>query len=444
MRPTDQMLARMAAESDEKAKFVDGVIEDAEKDGRDLTDAGARARHPRPGTGSRRSTTRWSRCRTPAGSPASRPTGSPRSPRRCRVDPGRQRRRVPVRRRLHPRLLAGPDRQRRRHATARPVPPDRRPPAHHADSAGVLPEPVVAPIVNFVDAARPLVSALGPRPLPSKTWTRPKVTQHTAVARAVGREDRARVAEDDHQRRDRHGPDVRRLRQRLAGRSSTGRQPGDHGHHHRRPGAAVRASQTENDATDTFLAAATAASTNLATGANTAAQVTAAFWGAVGQVYAGTKGQGRVIAAMPPQMLGLLGPLFAPVNPQNAQSTGFSARSTTGRAPPAPSRGVPIYVTAGLADNKILVLSTAAAEVYETRVGALSGRRAFRARRPGRLRRPLHPAGDRRHRDHRDHEDAMSELLGRPQPAGSRARPGRSERRAGHSPPPQLSRTWTT
>ena len=100
--------------------------------------------------------------------------------------------------------------------------------------------------------------------------------------------------------------------------------------------AAQYALQTENDATDTFLAAATAASTNLATGANTAAQVAAAFWGAVGQVYAGTKGQGRVIAAMPPQMLGLLGPLFAPVNPENAQSPGFSA-STTARAQPARS-----------------------------------------------------------------------------------------------------------
>ena len=50
------------------------------------------------------------------------------------------------------------------------------------DSTGVLPEPVIAPVVNFVDAARPLVSALGPRPLPSKTWTRPKVTQHTSIA----------------------------------------------------------------------------------------------------------------------------------------------------------------------------------------------------------------------------------------------------------------------
>ena len=134
--------------------------------------------------------------------------------------------------------------------------------------------------------------------------------------------------------------------------------------------AAQYALQTENDATDTFLAAATAASTNLATGVNTEAQVTAAFWGAVGQVYAGTKGQGRVIAACAPQMLGLVGPLFAPVNPQNAQSTGFQAVNY-GQGAAGAISGVPIYVTAGLADNKILVLSTAAAEVYETRVGQL-------------------------------------------------------------------------
>ena len=48
MRPTDQMLARLAAEADEKAKFVDGVIEDAEKAGRDLDQPGTRAGHPVP------------------------------------------------------------------------------------------------------------------------------------------------------------------------------------------------------------------------------------------------------------------------------------------------------------------------------------------------------------------------------------------------------------
>ena len=42
-------------------------------------------------------------------------------------------------------------------------------------------------------------------------------------------------------------------------------------------------------------------------------------------VFTATAGNGRVIAVAAPDMLGLIGPLFAPVNPQNAQSTGFTA-----------------------------------------------------------------------------------------------------------------------
>ena len=190
--------------------------------------------------------------------------------------------------------------------------------------------------------------------------------------------------------------------------------------------AAQYAVVTENDATDTFLAAATAATTNLATGTNTAAQVAAAFWGAVGQVYSGTKGAGRVIAAMPPQMLGLVGPLFAPVNPENAQSPGFSAvnygqgpagvdqrcpdlrhRRTRRQQDPRPlhrSRG-------GLRRPHRRPVSVVEPSVLGVQVAYA---------------RPLHAAGHRRARDHRDHQDAMSELWDDPNrqavgldPAGS-------------------------
>lgn len=47
---------------------------------------------------------------------------------------------------------------------------------------GVLPEPVVGPVINLIDASRPLISSLGPKSMggvPGKTFTRPKVTQHT-------------------------------------------------------------------------------------------------------------------------------------------------------------------------------------------------------------------------------------------------------------------------
>ena len=36
MRTTDQMLSRLAAEIEEKQTFIDGIVEDAEKEGRDL------------------------------------------------------------------------------------------------------------------------------------------------------------------------------------------------------------------------------------------------------------------------------------------------------------------------------------------------------------------------------------------------------------------------
>ena len=38
MRATDQMLARVASEIEEKQQFIDGLVEDAQKDGRDLNE----------------------------------------------------------------------------------------------------------------------------------------------------------------------------------------------------------------------------------------------------------------------------------------------------------------------------------------------------------------------------------------------------------------------
>jgi hypothetical protein len=41
------------------------------------------------------------------------------------------------------------------------------------DNPGLLPEQILGPVVNFVDNARPLINALGPRQLPSGSWSRP-------------------------------------------------------------------------------------------------------------------------------------------------------------------------------------------------------------------------------------------------------------------------------
>src|SRR5262245_8928467 len=50
------------------------------------------------------------------------------------------------------------------------------------DNPGLIPSPILGPVVNFIDASRPVVGQLGPRQLPGKSFTRPKITQHTAVA----------------------------------------------------------------------------------------------------------------------------------------------------------------------------------------------------------------------------------------------------------------------
>jgi hypothetical protein len=136
--------------------------------------------------------------------------------------------------------------------------------------------------------------------------------------------------------------------------------------------ASVYAMKTEDVFGDALVAAATAATaaTTIPTGAATAQGVATAVWGAAGLVYAATKGQGRLILAVAPDMLGLVGPIFAPVNPQNAQSTGFSAGSY-GQGAVGAISGISVVMSAQLATGTMLAISTAAAEVYEDRIGSL-------------------------------------------------------------------------
>jgi hypothetical protein len=235
------------------------------------------------------------------------------------------------------------------------------------DNPGLLPAPILAPVINFVDESRPTVNALGPRQLPAGSWSRPRVTQHTQV-----------------------GPQSAEKAELLSRKMIIGKIPvtpityGGYVNVSRQNAdwsqpevmdivindlAGQYAIETENACVDALVAGATAGPT-LPTGDNTPEEVAGALWAAAGAVFNATKGQGRVLAVTGTDMLGLLGPMFPPVNPQDAQSQGFSAGSF-GVGPVGSIAGIPIYVTAGIALNTILVLSTAAAEVYEDRIGAL-------------------------------------------------------------------------
>jgi len=98
--------------------------------------------------------------------------------------------------------------------------------------------------------------------------------------------------------------------------------------------------------------------------------VAAALWEAVGVIYAAMKGQGRLGVAVSPDMLGVFGPLFAPVNPQTAQSPGLTA-SMFGQGVMGTIGGVPVIMSAGLGTGESFVFSTAAIEAFEQRVGTL-------------------------------------------------------------------------
>ena len=246
-----------------------------------------------------------------------------------------------------------------------------------SDNPGIVPDPIIGEVVNFVDGARPLVTALGVRPLPSATWYRPKVTQRTLVqkqgsAGAPADEKTELVSQ-------------KMTISRITGTAVT-------------YGGYVNVSRQDIDlsspsafdiivqdlATQYAIETEKAAALVLdgadgtpfelpGTGAAayTAAALTSTLWTAAGEIYTAVKGAGRVMLAVPPAMLGNWGQLFAPVNPQNAQSSGFNA-SDFSQGLMGSISGIPVIVSAGLPATTVgVVFSTAAVEVYEQRVGQL-------------------------------------------------------------------------
>lgn len=248
-----------------------------------------------------------------------------------------------------------------------------------SDNLGAIPDPIMGDVLNFIDQARPLVGLLGPRDMPSATWYRPKVTQHVTV----GVQGSAGAAADEKAELTSQKMTITRLTGNAVtygGYVNVSRQNIDFSSPQMFDAivndlAAQYAIQTE-----AALGVALIAGTNnveLTTasgGVPTAGELTTALWTAVGNVYNATKGQGRVVLVVQPAKLGSWGSLFAPVNPQNAQSTGFSAADFSQGLMGTVS-GVPVYVSAGLVSAPAttfgIVMSTAAVEVYEQRVGAL-------------------------------------------------------------------------
>jgi HK97 family phage major capsid protein len=370
MGAADALVARLQGEAEERTKFMDGLVEAAEKDGRDLTEQEmsllARARDRLKEIGdqvtplqSAIEIAHTSRERTAAiarqfeaarGGPDAPKPMEYRSAGAYVLDVWRARmgnQEVAERLDLFNRAAS--------HQTT-------------GDNPGLLPEQILGPVVNYVDASRPLTSALGPRQLPSGSWSRPKVTQHTATAAQTPGEKTELVSQK---------MTIAKLpvsANTYGGYVNVSRQDIDW----TQPSimdliindlAGQYALDTENH-TCSDLTAAAPAGPVIPTGTPSAEDVAGALWGAASTVIPAVGGQGRIIACAPPELMAILGPLFPPVGPSNSASAGFSvAAMQSGLA--GSIAGIPVYVSNGMAANTILVLSTAAAEVYEDRIGAL-------------------------------------------------------------------------
>src|SRR5262245_21191445 len=187
MGATDAMLVRLTGELEEREKFMDGLVEGAEKDSRDLTE---------------QEMTMLGRTRDRIAEV------------RSQLEPLQEASRIAAESRERTKAIAEEFRAARDPTAPGPVEYrsagayviDRwrsglgseealerldlyhRAAAHQttADNPALIPEPIVGPVVQFIDSARPLVTALGPRQLPSKSWSRPRITQHTDVGLQTG------------------------------------------------------------------------------------------------------------------------------------------------------------------------------------------------------------------------------------------------------------------
>jgi hypothetical protein len=123
--------------------------------------------------------------------------------------------------------------------------------------------------------------------------------------------------------------------------------------------------------TGTVLTTAATAGPVIPTGPATPAVVAGAVWAAAGSVFAATKGQGTTVLAVSPDMLGLIGPIFPPVNPTNAYSQGFTVNDLQQGVTGSPIAGLSVVMSAGLAAGTILAFSTAAVKTFEYKYGNL-------------------------------------------------------------------------
>jgi HK97 family phage major capsid protein len=233
------------------------------------------------------------------------------------------------------------------------------------DNPGIIPSSLLEPILNYVDISRPIVGAIGPQGLTGSGFIS-RVTQHTSVAKQTAEKTElasrkmtiTKTAIDA---------------ETFGGYVNVSRQNVDWSNPNAldvviNDLAGQYAIETEEETATVLWAGGTAGGTLPA--APTGDEVAKALWAAAGRAYQSMYGLGSLVVAISPAMLGLVGPLFAPINPTNAQGSGFTAANYTSGANGLVS-GITFVMSAGLDDPQMIVLNTAAVSVYEDRIGAL-------------------------------------------------------------------------
>jgi HK97 family phage major capsid protein len=240
------------------------------------------------------------------------------------------------------------------------------------DNLGVVPDPVIGGVIKFIDAARPLVSVIGPQSMPGATFHRPRVTQGTSVLVQGA----AGAAADEKTELVSQKMIISRLTANAVtygGYVNVSRQNIDFSSPQIMDIIINDMAQRYAIQTELATGIALMASTSAAVGYGatpTAASMRAALWAAASTIYQNTAGQGRVVLAVSPGRLSTFGPLFVPIVGVSQTGEGLSAGDYSSGLVGSIA-GIPVYMSAGLTGTQAVMFSTAAIEVFEQRIGTL-------------------------------------------------------------------------
>lgn len=243
-----------------------------------------------------------------------------------------------------------------------------------ADNPGLLPERIVEPVINGVDTMRPLVSALGVTDLGPGSWAYARVTQQAQVGAQSGGEK----------------TELASRKMTVTKTSITGTTYGGYVNISqqdiRRTAGGITdmvidslqgqyAIETEDALATALAAGGTNSTVDIPSSSPTAYAVLQAVWGAVGQGAAALRTanipRGRLVLAVAPDKMGIIGPLFSNQVLQNPIG-GFDADSALVQGPQGGNlAGITPVMVDSLASGTILMIFTGGVRVFEDRYGVL-------------------------------------------------------------------------